>query len=51
MFFIYCAPYVIVNMTNGATVNGDISLYGLIKQFADLNSDSSYLKVFHLSCN
>ncbi len=46
MFFIYFAPYVIVNTTNGATVNGDIALYGLIKQFADLNSDSSYLKVF-----
>lgn len=41
MFFIYFAPYVIVN-----TTNGDISLHGLIKQFADLNSDSSYLKVF-----
>lgn len=46
MFFIYFAPYVIINTTNGAPVNGDISLYGLIKQFADFNSDNSYLKVF-----
>lgn len=46
MFFIYFAPYVIINTTNGATVYRDISLYGLNKQFADLNSDSSYLKVF-----